>query len=106
MARHLLGDRDGLRPDQDMGMWMGLVEPMAGQGRAVRAGDQPCCGIAGAGTDSLRELTRGPGPCVGWGSPGEGMRDTGVLRALTHTSPDNSAVLSLAFLNNMLIILW
>lgn len=83
-------------------------EPMARQGRTVDLlGDQPCCGINGAGTDGPRELTWTPGSWSGWGSGPP--RPTSALRALTYRSLDNPSVLCFCFPkycdNNFMVII-
>ena len=50
-----------------------LGDPWAGRAGLWGAGDQPCCGITGAGADSPGGLRWGPGPWAGGrasGGPG------------------------------------
>lgn len=46
--------------------------PNLGRTMQHGAGDQPCCGLAGAGTDELARVTWGPGPCAE--EAGQGQR--------------------------------
>lgn len=52
--------------DREQGSW-GHPGPMAGQSRAVGAGDHPCCGITGTGPDSPWGQQWGPGLWSGLG---------------------------------------
>lgn len=61
------------------------VELVAGQGGTVGSGEQPCCGITGAGADSPGGLTWGTGLWVGGGEP-QVRELSSALRALALTT--------------------
>lgn len=94
---HLPGDSSELRPDQDMGMWMGKTRWSPWPGRAglwdLQTG--PAAGSLGQAF-GLGELPWGPEPWAGWGGTlerGSGPpKPSSAVRALTYTSPGNLTV--------------
>lgn len=56
-----------------------------------RAGDQPCSGVTGVGTDGLWGLKWGPGPWAGWGEPQGVVRAAGALMDMTVILPPTPA---------------
>lgn len=70
---HLPGDSDGLKPDQDMGMWMGKAQWSPRPGRAGLWDPQtgPAAGSLKQGL-GLGELLWGPEHWAGWEEPCRG----------------------------------